>query len=90
MNKFRRLYTPDLISSHPINLSVEKRGEGDTNEKLIKSFLRKCKKFRLLDEMKRHDHYVKPSIQRRLDKEKGIRNTRRRERDKAKLEENAS
>ncbi|MDP3986708.1 MAG: 30S ribosomal protein S21 [Nanoarchaeota archaeon] len=44
--------------------------ENDTTEKLIRRFLKKFKKIRLMDEIKEHEFYVKPSIKRRLEKKR--------------------
>lgn len=52
-------------SSHPILLEV--RLEDCSNqEQMIRRFLKKFKKFKLMDEIKEHDHYTKPSDKKRL------------------------
>jgi small subunit ribosomal protein S21 len=40
--------------------------ENDTVEKLIKRFLKKFKKNKLMDEIHEHNYYVKPSMRRKL------------------------
>jgi ribosomal protein S21 len=57
----------------PVNVRVEKR-RGETDEKLVRRFIRKCKKLKIVEQYRaRTDHYVKPSVARRLKKEKARR-----------------
>jgi ribosomal protein S21 len=57
----------------PVNVKVSKR-RGESDERLIRRFNRKCKKLRVVEEFRaRTDHYVKPSIQKRLKRQKAIR-----------------
>jgi ribosomal protein S21 len=78
--KFKPIRSPNLPCG-PINLNVEKESDGDTNEKLIRKFLRKAKKMRLMEEIRKHDYYLKPSMRKKLEKERGIRNQRKRDRE---------
>lgn len=77
MNKYRKIHTPNLPSKS-INISVEAKNEGDTSEKLIRKFMRKFKKARLMDEIRKHDCYVKPSERKRLEEERGKRAEKKR------------
>jgi ribosomal protein S21 len=56
-----------------VNLKVVKR-RGESDEKLIRRFNRKCKKQKIVQEYReRTDYYIKPSITKRLKKQKAIR-----------------
>lgn len=54
--------------SSPVHVEVELR-DGEIFEKLLKRFLKKIKKISLMEEMKKHNFYKKPSEKRR-EKEK--------------------
>jgi ribosomal protein S21 len=57
----------------PVNVSVTKR-RGESDERLIRRFNRKCKKQKIVQEYReKTDHYIKPSIAKRLKKQKAIR-----------------
>jgi ribosomal protein S21 len=49
-----------------------KRERNDTDEKMIKRFLKRVKKFGIIEEVLRRRYYVKPSVQKRLDKKRSI------------------
>jgi small subunit ribosomal protein S21 len=49
-----------------------KRERNDSDEKMIKRFLKRVKKFGIIEEILRRRYYVKPSVQKRLDKERSI------------------
>jgi len=49
-----------------------KRERNDTDEKMIKRFLKKVKKMGILEEVLNRRYYVKPSVQKRLDKKRSI------------------
>ena len=53
-----------VSSSHPINIEVEAR-PNESSEHLIRRFIKKCKKEKLMDEIKEHTSYEKPSDRRR-------------------------
>jgi len=56
-----------------VNLEVVKR-RGESDEKLIRRFNRKCKKEKIVQEYReKTDYYIKPSITKRLKKQKAIR-----------------
>jgi ribosomal protein S21 len=54
-----------------INLEVKLLDKNDTGEKLIKRFLKKFKKFKLMDEFRKHEYFVSPSEERR-ERERGL------------------
>jgi len=56
-----------------VNLKVVKR-RGEPDEKLIRRFNRKCKKQKIVQEYReKTDHYVKPSVRKRMKKQQAIR-----------------
>lgn len=56
-----------------VNLKVVKR-RGESDEKLIRRFNRKCKKQKIVQEYReKTDCYVKPSVTKRIKKQKAIR-----------------
>ena len=56
-----------------VNLKVVKR-RGESDEKLIRRFNRKCKKRKIVQEYReKTDHYIKPSITKRLKRQQAIR-----------------
>jgi small subunit ribosomal protein S21 len=64
----------------PINVSVRVR-RGETTEKLIRRFIRKCKKDRVVEEYRaKTDYHIKPSVKRKLKSEKARRERRKLER----------
>ena len=57
----------------PVNVSVTKR-RGESDERLIRRFNRKCKKQKIVQEYReKTDHYIKPSITKRLKRQQAIR-----------------
>lgn len=61
-----------------VNLKVDKR-RGESDEKLIHRFNRKCKKQKIVQEYReKTDYYVKPSITKRMKKQKAIREQQKR------------
>jgi len=53
----------------------------ETPEKLIKRFIRKCKKEKIIEKYReRTDHFIKPSIKRKLKRRKAIREQEKAER----------
>ena len=57
----------------PANVKVTKR-RGESDERLIRRFNRKCKKQRIVQEYReKTDHYIKPSITKRLKRQQAIR-----------------
>jgi|TARA_R100001509_G_C4691977_1_gene157146 small subunit ribosomal protein S21 len=55
-----------------VNYSVKVRKK-DNIERVIKRFIKKCKKLGIIDEVKDRRHYTKPSVKRRRAKERAIR-----------------
>jgi len=53
------------MSKRPVNISVWPRGRNDTQEKIIRRFLRKCKKERIVERVRELQYYEKPSTVRR-------------------------
>ena len=57
----------------PANVKVTKR-RGESDERLIRRFNRKCKKQKIVQKYReKTDYYVKPSVTKRLKKQKAIR-----------------
>ena len=67
-----------------VNVSVSLDEVGGNTTRLIKRFIKKCKKERIIEECVSKSRYVKPSAQRRLDKEKARRNAKKAEREREK------
>ncbi len=56
-----------------VNLTVHKR-RNETDEKLIRRFIRKSKKNKIIEEYRsKTDYYIKPSVQKRMKSEKARR-----------------
>ena len=66
-----------------INYSVKVRRK-DNIERVIKRFIKKCKKLGIIDEIKERKHYTKPSEKRRRAKERAIRRRKKEERKRRK------
>ncbi len=57
----------------PVNLVVYKR-RGETDERLIRRFIRRCKKQKIVEQYRsKTDHYIKPSVRKRIKRQKAIR-----------------
>ena len=57
----------------PANVKVTKR-RGESDERLIRRFNRKCKKQKIVQEYRsKTDYYIKPSVAKRIKKQKAIR-----------------
>ena len=62
-----------------VNVKVVLR-RGEHPEKLIRRFIKKCKKERVVETYRqRTDHYIKPSVKRKLKREKAQREAKRTE-----------
>lgn len=60
---------------------VVKLRRGETSEKLIRRFNRKCKKEKVVEEYRaRTSHYIKPSVQKKIKRQKAIREQKKLER----------
>ena len=66
-----------------INHSVKVRRK-DNIERVIKRFIKKCKKLGIIDEVKERRQYTKPSEKRRRAKERAIRRRKKEERKRRK------
>ena len=56
-----------------INVRVDLR-RGESSERLIRRFIKKCKRERVVEIYRqRTDHYIKPSVKRKLKRQKAIR-----------------
>jgi small subunit ribosomal protein S21 len=63
---------------------IVKIRRGETGEKLIRRFIRKCKKERVVEEYRaRTDYYIKPSVKKKLKSEKARRERKKLERKRA-------
>ena len=65
------------------NYSVRVRRK-DNVERVIKRFIKKCKKLGIIDEIKDRRYYTKPSEKRRRAKERAIRRRKKEERKRRK------
>jgi len=62
------------------NVSVSLR-RGETSERLIRRFIKKCKKDKIVEEYRnRTDHYIKPAVKRKMKRKKAIREQQKLER----------
>ena len=73
------------MAKRPVNISVRPRGRKDTQERMIRRFLRKCKKERIVEKAREQQYYEKPSTVRRKAAKK-----RKRVLDKLKIKEQNS
>ena len=63
-----------------VNVIVYPR-RGEPSERLIKRFIRKCKKERVIEVYKeKTSHYVKPAVKRKIKRKKAIRERQKLER----------
>lgn len=68
----------------PTNVTVHLR-RGETSDRLIRRFIKKCKRDKIVEQYKaRTSHYIKPSVRRKLKSEKARREAKKlqRKRDK--------
>jgi small subunit ribosomal protein S21 len=61
------------------NYNYKVRKKDDIN-KVIKRFIKKCKKLGIIDEIRERRHYVKPSEKKRRAKERAIRRWKKQQR----------
>jgi ribosomal protein S21 len=67
----------------PTNIVVKLR-RGETSEKLVRRFIRKCKKEKVVEKYRaKTDHYIKPSVKKRLKSDKARRELQKLERKRA-------
>tara|TARA_R110002074_G_scaffold114954_1_gene245670 strand:- start:508 stop:735 length:228 start_codon:yes stop_codon:yes gene_type:complete len=65
--------------SKTVNVSVSLDEVGGNPHRLIKRFIKKCKKEKIVEEFRDRAYYEKPSIKRRREKLRKIRNARKAE-----------
>ena len=66
------------------NVSVKLR-RGETGERLIRRFIKKCKRERVVEIYRaRTDHHIKPSVKKKLKRQKAIRERQKLEKKKLK------
>ena len=58
------------MPKRPVNVSVRPRGRNDTQERMIRRFIRKCKKERVIERVRENQYYEKPSTVRRKEQKK--------------------
>ncbi len=62
------------------NVTVRPR-RGETQERMIRRFIRKCKKERIIEEYReRTDHHIKPSVKKKLKRKRAMREQAKRQR----------
>jgi ribosomal protein S21 len=62
------------------NVKVDLR-RGETSERLVRRFIKKCKKDKVVEIYRaRTDHYIKPSVQKKIKRQKAIREQKKLER----------
>ena len=54
------------MSKRPVNLSERPRGQHDNAARMIRRFIKKTKKYRILEDYRETLHFEKPSQKRRL------------------------
>ena len=64
------------------NVSVRLR-RGETSEKLVRRFIKKCKREKVVETYRsRTDYYIKPSVKKKIKREKAIREQQKLQRKK--------
>jgi ribosomal protein S21 len=53
------------MAKKTVNVSVKPRGHKDNVQRMIKRFMRKCKKERVLERYREHTYYEKPSVKKK-------------------------
>ena len=62
------------------NVTVRPR-RGETQERMIRRFIRKCKKERIIEDYReRTDHHIKPSVKKKLKRKRAMREQAKRQR----------
>jgi len=70
--------------SKSVNVSVSLDEVGGNPLRLIKRFIKKCKKEKIIEEHRDRLYYEKPSVKRRREKQRKIRNARKAEAERSK------
>jgi ribosomal protein S21 len=73
------------MAKKTVNVSVRSRGHKDNMQRMIKRFMKKCKKERIVEQYRENQYYEKPSVKRRAAAKR-----RRRVLDKLKIKEQNS
>jgi len=60
------------VSKKPVHVSVKPRGRNDTPQRMIKRFLKKVKKLKILETYRESLRYEKPSEKKRKQKKRRI------------------
>ena len=71
----------------PAHVSVHIKETRGNTEKLIRKFLKKCKKEKIIEQVRDRKHYKKPSIKKREKKERAIRARAREEQKRIRAEQ---
>ena len=74
--------------SKSVNVSVSLDEVGGNQHRLIKKFIKKCKKEKMVEEFRERTYYEKPSVRRRREKQKKLRNARKAEAERRSKERN--
>lgn len=65
--------------SKAVNVSVSLKEVGGNPHRLIRKFIKKCKKEKIVEEYRDRRFYEKPSVKKRRDKKRKLRNARKAE-----------
>lgn len=65
--------------SKAVNVSVSLKDVGGNSHRLIRKFIKKCKKERIVEEYRDRLFYEKPSTKKRREKKRKLRNARKAE-----------
>ena len=65
--------------SKTVNVSVSLNEVGGNPHRLIRKFIKKCKKERIIEDYSDRRFYEKPSVKKRRDKKRKLRNARKAE-----------
>jgi ribosomal protein S21 len=65
------------MSKKPVNVEVSLKEVGGCPHRLIKKFIKKCKKERIIEDYLDRRFYVKPSKKRRIEKARKLQNARK-------------
>ena len=71
-------------------MTAVKLEKGETSDRLIKRFIKRVKKAGILEEVFERRYYKKPSIRKKEEKARNIRNSKRKQREMEKQEDDPS
>ena len=69
-HKTIQVYNGDKMSKHPANVSVKPRHKNDNDHRMIKRFMKKVKKYKVLEKYRETLRYQKPSDKKRKERKK--------------------